>query len=71
MAREDRERICFAFIFGCVVGKNPKTPKLIPIADDANTWGGIGGLVSLVYICELYLFLCCYLVVFSKQRDGF
>ena len=28
--REDHERICFAFIFACVVGKNPKTPKSSP-----------------------------------------
>ena len=51
MARKDRERIGFAFVFVCVVGKNPKTPKLSPIADDAITRGGIGGLGSLVYIC--------------------
>ena len=25
-----RERICFAFSLECVVGKNPKTPKLSP-----------------------------------------
>ena len=35
-----------------VVGKNLKTPKLSPMADDAITWGGIGSLVSLVYIYE-------------------
>ena len=26
--REDCDRICFVFIFACVVYKNPKTPKL-------------------------------------------
>ena len=46
-----RECICFAFAFVCVLGKNPKTPKLRPIADDAITRGDIGSLVSLVYIC--------------------
>ena len=40
-----------AFVL-CVVGKNPKTPNLSPMADDAITWGGIGGLGSLVYIYE-------------------
>ena len=46
-ACEDCERTCFAFIFTCVVVKNPKTPKLSPMADDAITRSGIGGLVSL------------------------
>ena len=55
MAREDREHICLAFIFGCVVGKSPKTPKLSPTADDAITRGGIGGLGSPVYVCTLKL----------------
>ena len=49
---KDCERVCFAFIFACVVGKIPKTPKLSPMADDAITQGGIGGLGSLVYICD-------------------
>ena len=41
-----------ACIFVCVVGKNPKTPILSPMADDdAITLSGIGGLGSLVYIC--------------------
>ena len=48
--RKDRERICCAFAFVCVIGKNLKTPKLSPMADDAITRGGIGGLGSLVYI---------------------
>ena len=51
IAREDCERICLSFIFACVVGKNPKTPKLSPMTDNAITRGGIGGLESLVYIC--------------------
>ena len=50
---EDCKRICFAFAFACVVGKNPKTPKLSPMADYAITRGGIGSLVSLVYICDV------------------
>ena len=50
-ARKDCERIYYAFAFACVVGKNPKTPKLSPMAEDAITQGGIGSLVSLVYIC--------------------
>ena len=50
MMREDRERIFFAFNFGCFVGKNPKTPKLSLMADDPVTLGGIGGLGSLVYM---------------------
>ena len=43
----------FVFIFACVVGKTPKTPKLISMADDAITWGGIRGLGSLMYICDI------------------
>ena len=54
-AREDCECFCFAFAFACVVGINPKTPKLSPMADDAR--GGIGSLVSLVYICILYTYI--------------
>ena len=50
-ANENHEHICFAFAFVCVVGKNPKTPILSPMADNAITRGGIGSLVSLVYIC--------------------
>ena len=50
-AREDHERIGFGFVFAWVVSKNPKTPKLSPMGDDAITQCGIGGLVSLVYIC--------------------
>ena len=51
-AREDRKRIfCFAFSFTCVVRKNPKTPKMSPMADDAITRGGKGSLVSPLYIC--------------------
>ena len=56
MVREDRERICFWFIFACVVNwQKPKTPKFSLIADDAISWGGIGGLRSLVYICGITL----------------
>ena len=51
---ENRKRICIAFAFACVVDKNPKTPKLSPIADNAITRGGLGSLVSLVYICDCY-----------------
>ena len=57
-SHEDREHICFAFAFACVVGKNLKTPKLSPMADNAITQGGIiGNLVSLVYmyICGLFI----------------
>ena len=35
-----------------VVGKNPKTPKLSPWLMTPITRGGVGSLVSLVYICE-------------------
>ena len=52
-ARKDRGCIGFAFAFACVVGKNPKTPNLSPMADDAITQGGIGGLGSPVYIYGL------------------
>ena len=45
---------CFAFAFERVVGKSQKTPKLSPMADDVITRGGIGCLVSLVYIGDDY-----------------
>ena len=51
--RKDHGRICFEVIFACVVGKNPNTPNLSPMADDAITQGGIPGLGSLFYICGL------------------
>ena len=57
--REYHERICFAFALVCEVGK---TPKLSPMAEDAITQGGIGSLVSLVYICGLIL---------HSKRSGF
>ena len=41
----------YAFSLACVVGKNLKAPKLIPMDDDAITQGGLEGLGSLVYIC--------------------
>ena len=50
MAHEDRGRTGFVFVLAYVVGKNPKTPNLSPMADDAITWGGIGGLGYPVYI---------------------
>ena len=50
VAHEDRERICFAFAFVYVIGKNPKTFKLSPMADNAITQDVIGSLVSLVYV---------------------
>ena len=51
MARKDRGHICFAFVSACVVGKNPKTHNLSPMADEAISQGGIQGLGSLLYIC--------------------
>ena len=51
MACEDHGRTCFAFVFACVVGKNPDTPNLNPMADDAITQGGIPGPgISFVYL---------------------
>ena len=40
-AREGRGRICFAFVFACVVGENQKASNLSPIADNVITQGGI------------------------------
>ena len=51
MEREDRGHICFELICTCVVGKNPKTPNLNPMADDAVTWGGIRDLGTPLYSC--------------------
>ena len=41
IALEDCGRIDFASAFGCMVGKNPKTPKLSSMADNAITQGSI------------------------------
>ena len=49
--REDRERICFAFPLVFVCRQKPEDSQTEPRADDAITRGGIGDLVSLVYIC--------------------
>ena len=46
----DRERIGFAFLFVCMVGKKRKTPKLSPMADDAITRGGRRSGISRVYL---------------------
>ena len=52
-----RERICFAFSLECVVGKNPKTPKLSPMADDTVTQGGRRSGISSVYgTCIVIMF---------------
>ena len=52
MTHKDCARIGFAFCF-CVRGRqNPEDPILSPMADDVITQGDIGGLGSLVYICE-------------------
>ena len=48
----DGGRICVMFVFACVVGKNPKTPNLSPMADDTITRGGIRGGGSPLYICD-------------------
>ena len=37
--------------FECVVSKNPQTPNLSPMADEAITRGGTGSLISPLYIC--------------------
>ena len=50
-AHEDCGCICFAFVSACVDSKNPNTPNLSPIADDAITRGGNRGLGSPLYIC--------------------
>ena len=44
VAREDCERICFAFALVCAVGKKQKNLKLSLMADNAITRGSIGGL---------------------------
>ena len=43
----------FAFVSTCVVGKNPDTPNLSPMADEAITRGDIRGLGSSSCICGL------------------
>ena len=51
-----------------MVSKNPKTPNLSPMADDAITRGGIEVLESLVYI---YVYCCdtATTVDFTSFRD--
>ena len=49
--RSDHGRICFGFVFACVVGKNPKTANLSPMADDAITRGSVQVLGSPLHIC--------------------
>ena len=51
-ACEDRERIGFAFAFACLVGKNPKSLSWAPWMTTPYM-GGIAGLGSLVYICDI------------------
>ena len=41
------------FVSTCVVGKNPNTPNWSSMADDTITWGSIGVLGSLFYICGM------------------
>ena len=50
-ARTDRGRILFAFVSSCVGGTNPNTPNWSSMAEDAITWGGVGVLGTLVFIC--------------------
>ena len=54
MVREDCGRILFVRVSACVVGKNPNTPNLSPMADEAITQEGIRGLSSPLYICGQY-----------------
>ena len=74
-AREDHELFCFGFSFlfsfACVVGKILKTPKLSPMADDAITRGGIGSLISLVYICGLGAESCSQIGLPYLKRECF
>ena len=66
--REDRERICLAFIFVCVVGK-PEDPQLSPMAKNSNTWYGIhvGGLGSLHVGTGTCTYTCTYEVYVKVQ----
>ena len=48
--------------------KNLRTPKLSPMADDAITGGGIGGLASLVYICVLCAHPVCLHANFIESK---
>ena len=51
MACENCGGFCFVFVFACVVVKNPRTPNLSPMADNAITRGSIRGLGSPLYVC--------------------
>ena len=53
MVFKDHERVYFAFVFACLVGKNLKTPNLNPLAEEAIIQGCIQGLGSPLYICGL------------------
>ena len=56
--------------FVCVCGRQkPEDPQLSPIADDAITRGGLGGLVSLVNICDpIAIFLFKKSILFLQER---
>ena len=54
----------------CVCGRQKlKDPKLSPMADDAITQGGIGSLVSLVYICGDYIYCNFDLFLLQLRQD--
>ena len=48
----------FCLCFSCVVGKNPNTPNLSPMADDVITRSGIRVLGSPLYVCDFHRSLC-------------
>ena len=51
MVEEDPGCIGFGLVFACVVGKNPKTPKLSPMADDSTGQyrrSGIAGIYLII-----------------------
>ena len=54
-----RAKIVSAFVLRLLLrvwsAKTRRPPKLSPMADDAITRGGIGSLVSPLYICGMYI----------------
>ena len=70
LAHMHTQRLCdIVLVFVCLVSKDPNTPHWTFTADDAITHGGIGGLESLFFICDMYAYVtCCILVLYSIKN---
>ena len=67
MAWEDRGRILFASVSMCVLSE--KNPNWSSMADNANTWSGIGVPGSPVYSCEWHADLLSQEMIYRLAED--